>query len=125
MKKAAALFLLVLLVSAQTPLGQLFKIPVLVEHFIKHQQRDGDTLLGFLTEHYATEHDDADLPEDEQLPFKNSTLCNTGSAIVTPFFQANELALLPVRQKIVFPGNYTPQPHLSSIFHPPRALVAS
>ncbi|HET9744643.1 MAG TPA: hypothetical protein VFP97_02955, partial [Chitinophagaceae bacterium] len=69
MRTVATIFLLVLMVSIQTPIGQLFKLPLLIEHFIKHQKRNGVSLIDFLEEHYSSGHNDADLPEDEQLPF--------------------------------------------------------
>jgi hypothetical protein len=108
------------MVSIQTPLQQLFKLPLLVEHYLKHQQRDKVSLLGFLEDHYAADHKDADLPEDEQLPFKNITFYTIGYAIVTPSIQANVLVPLPAEKKVIFPDSYTPQQHLASIFHPPR-----
>jgi len=120
MKKAATIFLLVLMVSIQTPFGQLFKLPLLVEHYIKHQKQDSVSLIPFLVDHYASDHQDADLPEDEQLPFKNIMLYSIGYAILTPIVQANVAAPLPTEKKIVFPDTCNPQQHLASIFHPPR-----
>ena len=119
--KAATIFLLVLLVSIQTPFGQLLKLPLLVEHFKKHQKQDGVSLIVFLEDHYLSHHNDADLPEDEQLPFKNITFNSIGYAIVIPAVQANICAPLPVKKKISFSDIYTPQQHLASVFHPPRA----
>lgn len=120
MKSAVTIFLLVLMVAIQTPLGQLFKLPLLIEHYIKHQKQDGVSLIAFLEDHYASDHKDADLPEDEQLPFKNITFYSIGYAIVQPIVQTNVLASLPTEKKIIFPDTYTPQQHLGSIFHPPR-----
>ena len=118
--KAATIFLLALLVSIQTPFGQLLKLPLLVEHFIKHQEQDGVSLIDFLEDHYLSDHNDADLPEDEQLPFKNITFNSIGYAIVIPVIQANIFAPLPAKKKMTFPDIYAPQQHLTSIFHPPR-----
>src|SRR5678815_1966973 len=89
MKRAATIFCLVIMVSIQTPIGQLFKLPLLIEHYIKHQTKDDVSFLSFLADHYATDHNDADLPEDEQLPFKNITFYSIGYAIVSPVIQAN------------------------------------
>jgi hypothetical protein len=124
MKTAASIFLLILMLSIQTPLGQLVKLPLLIEHFIKHQKQDGVSMLGFLANHYAADHNDADLPEDENLPFKNISFNTIGYAIVTPASQANVFAPLPADKKVNFPGIYTPQQHLTSIFHPPRSAAA-
>jgi hypothetical protein len=120
MKSAATIFLLVLMVSIQTPMGQFFKLPLLIEHFIKHQKQDSVSFFAFLADHYATDHNDADLPADEQLPFKNITFYSIGNAIVAPVTQTTFFAPLPADMKVIFTDSYTPQQHLSSIFHPPR-----
>lgn len=120
MKTAATIFLLTLLVSTQTPVGQLLKLPLLIEHFIKHQEQEGISLLGFLHEHYTSGHSDADLPEDEQLPFKTIVLCSIGNAIVPGEIKTDFFIPFTVEKKIMLPAGYSPQQHLNSIFHPPR-----
>ena len=120
MKTVSAIFLMISLVSTQTPMGQLFKLPLLVEHFVKHQRKEGMSFLGFLEEHYASDHRDADLPEDEQLPFKTIILCNIGSAVVPSLVKADFAFPFTEEKKIILSDFYTPQQHLSSIFHPPR-----
>lgn len=108
------------MVSILTPVGQLCKLPFLVEHYIKHQKLEGVSLIDFLETHYLANHQDADLPEDEQLPFKILSYYNIGFAIVTPTVQANVDTLLLADNKIVFPATYSLQQHLQNIFHPPR-----
>ena len=120
MKNAVIIFLLTLMASTQTPLGQLFKLPLLIEHYKKHQKQDGVTLLGFLEDHYASNHRDGDLPEDEKLPFKNITFYSIGYAILAPIVQTNADAPLSTEKKINIPDTYTTQQHLGGIFHPPR-----
>lgn len=120
MKNAVTIFLLVLLVSIQTPLGQLFKLPLLVQHYMKHQKQEALSFIDFLDDHYASNHNDADLPEDEQLPFKNIPLQNIGYAIVTPGSQENMPDPIPMEKKVIFPDTYSPRQHSASIFHPPR-----
>ena len=120
MKRAVTILLLVLTVSIQTPLGQFFKLPRLIEHFIKHQKQEGVSLIGFLNDHYASDHNDADLPEDEQLPFKCISFYNIGYAIVPGSIKALVVHSLPSDKKLIVPDTYTPQQHLGSIFHPPR-----
>lgn len=121
MRTPVTIFLLVLMVSIQTPVGQLFKLPLLIEHLIKHQKQYGVSLFGFLQDHYSPDHNDADLPEDEQLPFKNITFYTIGYAIVPGVFKTTVFITLPADRRIIFPETYTPQQHLGSIFHPPRA----
>jgi len=120
MKNGATILLLILMVSIQTPIGQLFKLPLLVEHFVKHQEQDGVSFFGFLADHYATDHNDRDFPEDEQLPFKRITFYSIGYAIVTPVIQTTVFACLLADKKVVFRNTYTAQQHLTGIFHPPR-----
>lgn len=121
MRTAATIFLLVLVVSTQTPVGQLFKLPLLIEHFIKHQKKEGLSLIDFLAEHYTSNHSDADRPEDEQLPFKNISFNAVGYAIIPTSIKTNTVVTSSEDKKINIPETYTPQQHLVRIFHPPKA----
>lgn len=120
MRTFTVISLLVLMVSIQTPVGQLFKLPLLIEHFIEHQKQEGLSLFAFLYEHYSKVHNDADLP-DGQLPFKNITFYTIGYAIV-PFFRHNPVEYLK-ESKQHFPGyNFTyTSAFLSAIWQPPRS----
>jgi hypothetical protein len=121
MRTGAAIFLLLLLVSVHTPIGQFLKLPMLVEHFIKHQNNNATSLIGFLEEHYSAGHDDADRMEDEQLPFKSITFFAIGYAVVPATLKTGLIAHLPETKKVDFPDTYALQQHVASIFHPPRA----
>ena len=120
MKTVAAISLLLLLSITQTPLGQLLKLPVLIEHFYKHQKKDGVSLGKLLSDHYSKDHNDADRPEDEQLPFKTMALQTMGVAIVPGIVKADVELKIDVPIKVMFSESYTPQLHLCNIFHPPR-----
>ncbi len=120
MKRAAVIVPLMFLVFVQTPLGQFLKLPLLVEHYLKHQANEGASFSLFFEMHYANNHRDADWPEDQQLPFKNISFNSIGFAIVTPFIQPTEMAPAPVDKQFTIHYTYAPQQHLASIFHPPR-----
>ena len=120
MKSFAAIFLLSLSTFTQTPLGQLLKLPVLIEHFYKHQRNDRVSLWEFLNDHYSKEHNDGDRSEDEQLPFKTVVVQAVGVAIVPGIVKADVILNFDVPIKKMFSEIYTPQQHLCSIFHPPR-----
>jgi len=120
MKSFAAIFLLSLSTFTQTPLGQLLKLPVLIEHFYKHQRNDRVSLWEFLNDHYSKEHNDSDRSEDEQLPFKTVVVQTVGVAIVPGIVKADVTLNFDVPIKVMFSEIYTPQQHLCSIFHPPR-----
>ena len=120
--KAAASILLVVFLSAQTPLGQILKLPLLIEHFYEHKQQSDVSLIIFIIDHYSHEHHDADKSEDQQLPFKTVVLCNIGSAIV-PAAIRSDFSVQPDRpQNVTVNDVHTPQQHLCSIFHPPRVI---
>jgi hypothetical protein len=120
MRGFSTIFLLILLVSTQTPIGQLLKLPLLVEHFIQHQNKDGVSLASFLENHYSSEHNDADSQEDDQLPFKNITFYSGGNAIVPDTVETNAIVLVATDKKIIFPEVYAPHQRLTQIFRPPR-----
>jgi hypothetical protein len=122
MKTVASIFLIVFL-SAQTPLGQVFKLPLLIEHFYEHKQQSGVSLISFIIDHYSHEHHDADKSEDQQLPFKTVVLCSIGSAIVPAAIQSDFSIQTGCPQKIAVNDVHTPQQHLCSIFHPPRIVA--
>jgi hypothetical protein len=108
------------MLSAQSPLGQLFKIPLLIEHFNKHQKQHGVSFIDFLYDHYSSGHNDGDLPEDEQLPFKTLNFYPASYAIVPGGIKASACIPLIADENVIFTDGYAPQQHLARIFHPPR-----
>lgn len=120
LKHVAVILLLLLVLSVQTPFGQLLKLPLLVEHFIKHRHQNGLSVIAFLQQHYASDHRDADWPEDAKLPFKNITF-NTVVYTVNPsVIQSNQFISFHHKEKILIPENYASQQYPGSIFHPPQ-----
>lgn len=120
MRTTVAICLLVLLSLTQTPIGQVVKLPFLVEHYYKHRKVEDVSLMRFLVDHYSGQHRDADRSEDEQLPFKMVVLQSMAAAVL-PTVVTNELSVKRyVPEKILCRQNYFPRQHLASIFHPPR-----
>lgn len=120
MRKTVAIFFLIVFSLTFTECGQLIKLPLLVNHYLKHQQK-GHSLTAFLLEHYATpDHNDADSQEDNQLPFK-SAFAPVSVAMEIPIETELSLPVYPVqpRQKLIF-LSHPLQQHLHRIFHPPR-----
>lgn len=123
MRTVIAIFLLFLF-TAQTELGQLFRLPFAVQHYVTHQQQNQElSLLEFLQEHYNAQHEDADAAEDRQLPFKNYN----PQTITEIYVKATqpENFLLPVK---MFQKPFTPFVKSGlcqrsfAIFHPPQAV---
>ena len=118
--KTIAVILLSLFSLTQTPVGQLMKLPVLVEHFYKHQLEDGVSLFKFLSDHYGSNHNDNDQAEDERLPFKTVIFQPIGFAVLPALEKPDFSYEFDIPTKLMLPDFYTPQQHLSKIFHPPR-----
>ena len=120
MRTFVTICLLVLMVSIHTPVGQLLKLPLLIEHFIKHQKQDGVSLFAFLDEHYSGVHNDAELP-DEQLPFKNIAFYTIGYTIVA-FFKHSPVKYFKEKKQHFPEYNFTyTSAFLSAIWQPPRS----
>jgi hypothetical protein len=126
--------LVILIISAYlcatTQLGELFKIPVLIEHYNEHKALDERiSFWNYLKDHYADEGQHADYERDMQLPFKtliHSHLVHT--AVVLPAFQpfiaVAHIIYTDKRQQLfahtsVFSSNY-----LSAIWQPPRVSTS-
>ncbi len=120
MRVIAIILLLILVTLTQTCLGELLKLPALIEHFYKHKEEDGVSLMEFLKGHYTSKHNDADQSEDERLPFKTITTQYIGFAVLPIVVRTDFSFCFDIRRKLTPPDFYSPQQHLCSIFHPPR-----
>lgn len=123
MRKLATIFLLISFASTFTELGQLWKLPFLVEHFYTHQQQEGASLTHFILEHYGNDHEDADRAQDRQLPFK--TNLNAPSVNVVPTVAKIEIrpAEVPeVARLVPLHTAFVPSLYALQIFHPPRTV---
>ena len=74
MKRCITILCLLVYFFASTEAKQLFKIPVIFQHFAEHQQEDKQlSLLAFLDMHYLHGSPyDQDYDRDMKLPFKSS-----------------------------------------------------
>jgi hypothetical protein len=122
MKKFAAIFFLFLFIST-TELKEFFRVPALIEHYLKHKNENGSlSLVNFLAIHYVGEKEnDNDDREDAQLPFKgvdDSTVSSFFSAEHFFITEAQILPALPYYNSIYsaeVPVNFG-----QSLFRPPR-----
>ena len=64
MKRITAIFFLVIFATSFTELGQLFKIPSLVQHYYSHQEKSSVSFFDYLEDHYSSHRDDGDRNED-------------------------------------------------------------
>jgi hypothetical protein len=118
--KTTAFILLTVLLTTQTPFGQVFKLPLLIEHFHKHQKQEGLSLLQFLKDHYSHGHHDSDWPEDQELPFKTIVLGDFGFAIVPGTTKPGFAVKFNAPRNAIVNDVDKPQQHFRTIFHPPK-----
>ncbi|TAH39919.1 MAG: hypothetical protein EYC69_12495 [Bacteroidetes bacterium] len=82
MKKALALLLFSAYLISTTEIGQLLKLPLLIEHFFKHkEQSESHSIYDFFSMHYG-EHAGSD-KEHEKLPFKSHDGCINSILLVS------------------------------------------
>lgn len=125
MKKVIAIFFLFSFLSANTAFGEVLKLPLLIQHYIEHNQDDNShSVLDFLTMHYGegdNHHHNDHEHEHDHLPFKTA---NVHSAQVVDFLPLvfdfpNQLVenklKKPILQKQVYSNVY-----LNSIWQPPK-----
>ncbi|HET9825605.1 MAG TPA: hypothetical protein VFP87_09725 [Chitinophagaceae bacterium] len=121
MRSTVSILLLSLLTFTLTPLGEVVKLPVLIQHYYMHKQQDSISLLGFLKDHYSTRHKDADQSQDEQLPFRTVAVQGIGFALVPAMVRTSFVPRQELIKKVAVGDSILPKQHLCSIFHPPRA----
>jgi hypothetical protein len=108
-----------------TSLSQLFKLPVLVAHYMEHQQLDRSiSILDFLSMHYwGQDSDDNDQDRDMQLPFKTIEQNSNAQVVVMPSCQITiekPLVTGNTTQPVFSDADLT-KPALAGLFRPPRA----
>ncbi|HET7898995.1 MAG TPA: hypothetical protein VFL47_15020 [Flavisolibacter sp.] len=124
MRKATAIFFVLLLLLVQTPLQQVLRLPVLLEHLREHQVLRSEISIGtFLVQHYLNgQPKDSDYERDMQLPFR-----------ATDILLINSTVVLPAQLEIAFPSTvygektyflYGPEDlaprHTTAVFQPPK-----
>jgi hypothetical protein len=128
LKKAAAISFLLIFLLANTELKQLLKLPVLIHHYMEHDEDDaGKSLLAFLQEHYAEEHAKAATQHHDQdhenLPFKSHqdgfSQSNFFCATPATFDYESERTIKVITNSIYIESSHCPSA-LSKIWQPPR-----
>lgn len=125
MRKAVSIFFLLIFLVFVTEAGQLFKLPLLVQHYLKHQRSEnGLSFAGFLKTHYLQDHkEDGDKKQDRQLPFKTMNPENICTSFLQPEAPSIKAFEPPVGKLL---SAYLPEFFLSGkpsgIFRPPRIV---
>lgn len=125
MKRLIAILFLSLLLLTNTQLGQLMKLPVLVQHYQEHTAMyKGMSFISFLKLHYFNgDPKDADYHRDMQLPFKSAE-SHINISVFIPFIQSFELnkTFYSIKQSFIPQNNdFYSSSHLDNIWQPPKA----
>ena len=123
MRRAAAIGMLALHLCFFTEMNELMRLPLLVEHFIEHQEMVPEmSFVQFLAMHYKTDvaHDSTDM----ELPFKG---CDHSVASPNFTFPDQKIELtqaIPTAHPEFFSLyiSFIPSTGLSEIFQPPRSI---
>lgn len=117
---------MVIFLCANTEMGQLLKLPVLIHHYLEHQDDDdGISFAKFLHKHYNEENSHSSPNnEHEKLPFKSHDLGFSQSVLVLqPPFSFEFRAETPVsaKQKLSFSEGFYLSSISSRIWQPPKS----
>ena len=123
MNKVIALFLISVFMCANTSIGQLLKIPNLIEHYNEHKNELTTTsisFIDFLESHYSKNTENN--PEEHQnLPFKTFEIASTVFVLVNHIiFQIQPVkAVISSKQKFFYQASFKSD-LISSIWLPPK-----
>lgn len=110
-----------------TQLKELVKLPILISHFIKHQQEDHKiSIFEFIKMHYANgDPHDEDYHEDMKLPFKTNTTSISGFDLivfnVTPLIHFEQPINYFSSQKIILNTSMFQFELYDSVWQPPKS----
>jgi hypothetical protein len=122
-KKFIAILFSILILNASTEIHQLWKLPLLIQHYLNHRNEDASlSFISFLKIHYTDRHhpNDKDDQNDNELPFKSiGTISHLDTPLIDRKAANEENNYLPAK-----PSSYyldrIPDHRSFSIFHPPR-----
>lgn len=110
---------------SQTPVQQVLKLPVLVEHLREHKEENVSiSLLDFIQLHYFSGNPkDKDYDRDQQLPFRSDAVIVFDSSVEVPdqHFRVNPLPLNKEKTYPLFDITSLPGRHGFDIWQPPKS----
>lgn len=124
-KKIIAILFSVLILNGSTEIHQLWKLPILVQHYLHHRKEDMSlSFITFLKIHYVDRHhpNDNDDKNDNELPFKSiGNISHLDTPLIEKKIVSAENNYLPAKHSSYYPENI-PDHRPFSIFHPPRIV---
>ena len=124
--RTISILVLLMMLWVQTPVNQLMKLSILVEHYFEHKDKNNEiSVIDFLKMHYAKgDVKDADHDRDMQLPFKHFS----PTSLIFIFFQSPVFSITEkifstsaMKQTRLYQSPHHSSESLSNIWQPPRA----
>ena len=123
MNKLVTFFLITVFLCANTSIGELLKVPNLVEHYKQHIQQASNSsasFVDFIIDHYA-KNTDNDLDEHQNLPFK--TFDHTSNVLfvfpISHFKLETEKVAIVTNETFVYKNSFKSN-LFTSIWLPPK-----
>ena len=125
LKKLIAISFLVIFLCANTEMGQLLKLPVLIHHYLEHHDDDGISFAKFLHKHYDEENSHpSHNNEHGKLPFKSHVLEFSHATLVfhsPAVFELNLERPFSTEVNISYAEGFYSSSLLSRIWQPPKS----
>ncbi len=131
MKKILAILFLSVYLISTTELYQLLKLPILIEHYLDHKEKNKEiTLFAFLSYHYNGNHLDHDAKNDDydqdrKLPFASHTELLTVNIVVSSplyFFLKTAVPTSKKTKLLILNDSQGDSNFLCSIWQPPKSF---
>lgn len=126
MKRVIAIFLIFSFLSTNTEFGEVWKLPILIHHFVDHSKIENHlSFVDFINEHYKDlkHHHGEGNHHHENLPFKTINIHSSVvfSIPVYPDFDfEREFNFDTTKEITLYKPNFCSSDYLDSIWEPPR-----
>lgn len=122
-KKIFVILMLCSYFFSTTELSQLLKFPVLISHFVEHNENDNMGFWEYMSHHYGGHDRDADWDTDMKLPFmQHSDLLQL--TVVTPkdifTLQSKKIFISSKNKYSFYKDKFFPCSSLGAIWQPPK-----
>ncbi|KIO51755.1 hypothetical protein IW18_15935 [Flavobacterium hibernum] len=125
MRKIMVYIFIFLIVSNIGFFQQFYKLPILIEHYNEHQERQDVSFIDFLEMHYWGEDlNDNDSDRDMQLPFKHISSASFQLVFVPAEKHIFDIPFtVDFSESVIIPytSNLYSNPALFAVFRPPLA----
>jgi hypothetical protein len=126
MKLILALFISLQIITNNTFVEDIARIPVLVEHYQHHQQEETPNIsfAEFISMHYGSDANESNDIHHHSLPLKHTN--DVGHIHLLPVFTLPEsklgFSIIPVEiEHNTFHAQFIPNHNLDAIFQPPKS----